>query len=279
MNHIIEVRHTTVFLFVLLVAALMVVFLPGIAIAKKFTIPDFNPVNFTDPTNIDNPFMTLIPGTDFCYEAESEDGTEINEVTVTDCSQELGNVETIVVRDSVRLNGELTEDTYDYFAQDEDGNVWYLGEATKECADNSTEGTWNADVEGAEPGIVMLADPQPGNSYKQEFLEGIAEDMATVERLNANVTDFCDNDCLKTKEWSPLEHGSIEHKYYAQDIVPDMGGLVLTEELKGKTVLSELFDVITDVADTGFCPVNPQDALDHLCNDSTPPPMNCSDEL
>ena len=123
----------------------------------------------------------------------------------------------------------------------------------------------------------MLADPKPGNSYRQEFLEDVAEDMGKVQRLNANVSvpygEF--EDCLKTKEWTPLERGSIEHKYYASDIVPDIGGLVITKEHKGKTVRSELVDVLQNVTDTGDCPQNLQDALDALCNEESPPPNNC----
>jgi hypothetical protein len=104
-------------------------------------------------------------------------------------------------------------------------------------------GSWEAGVDGAQPGIVMLADPQPGVSYRQEFLAGVAEDMAKVLRLNADVSVPYGNleDCLETKEWSPLEPGAIEHKFYAPGV-----GLVLTEELKGKTFRSELVDIITE---------------------------------
>ncbi len=270
MSYVIDTLRSIGLHFVLLVISVMIIGFSGDTVkAEPFSAPVFDSDNFPDPPDINNPFMTLVPGTAFCYEADTEDGTEANEVTVTDCDQEIAGVKTIVVRDSVRLDGVLTEDTYDYYAQDEDGNVWYLGEATKECEDNSTEGTWNADEEGAEAGVVMLANPLPGNSYMQEFLEGVAEDMAVVLRLNASVPDYCDKDCLKTKEWSPLEHGAIEHKYYSQDI----GGLVLVEELKGKTVLTELVDVLNDVSDTGYCPSDLDDALDALCDD--PPPMNC----
>jgi hypothetical protein len=258
--------------------------------ADPFSVPIFDTDNFPLPpgiNDIDNPFMTLIPGTAFCYEAETEDGIERNEVTVVDtgCSQEIADVQTIVVRDAVRLinddfpAGILTEDTYDFYAQDNAGNVWYLGEATKECEDANTLGTWTADDPGAVPGIVMLADPMPGNSYKQEFLEGVAEDLGKVVRLDANVSvpygDF--EGCLKTKEWTPLATGNVEHKYYARDLVPDIGGLVLVEELKGKTVLTELIDVLTDLSDddTGHCPSSFADAEASLCNVATPPPTNC----
>ena len=147
------------------------------------------------------------------------------------------------------LDHVTTEETTDWYAQDDDGNVWYCGEDTVEHMyddegnhiGDSTEGSWNANVTGAEPGIVMLADPMPGDSYRQEFLEGVAEDMAKVLRLNAKVSiEFGDFDnCLETKEWSPLERGAIEHKYY----YPGVGLVYNTELSGGKTVKVELVDI------------------------------------
>ena len=111
----------------------------------------------------------------------------------------------------------------------------------------STEGTWNADIPGAEPGIIMLANPTPGAFYQQEYLEDEAEDMGKVLQVNARVNLTFDNqfgpdeqkykDCVKTKEWSPLEIGVIEHKYYCD------GLLLLVSELQGGTVRTELVDL------------------------------------
>jgi len=138
------------------------------------------------------------------------------------------------------LTGYFDEDTYDWYAQDNDGNVWYFGEYTTAYLEGGTishEGSWEAGVNGAEPGVVMLANTLPGLSYRQEYLAGVAEDMGKVLRLNAKVSigygDFVN--CLETKEWSPLEPGVVEHKFYAPGI-----GLVLIEELKEKTVRVEL---------------------------------------
>jgi hypothetical protein len=283
-----KARQRLGFIIVLTVAVLMMVgFSAGVAKADPFSVPMFNAGNFPDPPDIDNLFFTLMPGTAFCYESDSEDG-EVNEVTVVTngaaaCTLTIDGVKTIVVRDAVRLgDGTLTEDTYDFYAQDNDGIVWYLGEATKECEDGNTEGTWNADPEnmgglGGIPGIIMLADPMSGNSYEQEFLEGVAEDMAQVRRLNADVTDYCDKDCLKTKEWTPLAPGDVEHKYYAQNIEGGIGGNVRTEELKGgQTVLTDLVDVLTGPIVTGHCPSSFTDAKGSLCNAATPPPTNCA---
>jgi hypothetical protein len=245
----------------------------------------FSAGNFPAPPEIDNPFFTLPPGTAFCY--QTEDGSETNEVTVVKiasggpCTLTIDGVQTIVFRDVVRDEvGEVTEDTFDFYAQDDDGHVWYLGEATKTCGDDMTEGTWNADPVnagglGGIPGIIMLADPMPGNSYQQEFLEDVAEDMAQVKRLNANVTDYCDNDCLKTKEWTPLAPGDIEFKYYARGVDGGaIGGNVRTAENKGgPTVLTDLVDVLTNQASTGACPTSFANAEALICDSD--PPDNC----
>ena len=286
-----KTRRPSGFIFLLSVAVVMMIgFSAGVVKADPFSVPIFNPGNFPGAPNVNNDFMTLIPGTAFCYQAETEDSTETNEVTVVThesggCTLEIADVNTLVVRDAVELDGVLTEDTYDFYAQDNVGNIWYLGEATKECEDGNTEGTWNADDfnsndnphGGGEPGIVMLADPMPGNSYQQEFLVDVAEDMAKVLRLNANNSEYCEKDCLETKEWTPLAPGKVEHKYYAQGIENGIGGLVLVEELKGKTVLTELVDLLTGLTDTetGHCPSSFANAEASLCNVGTPPPMNC----
>jgi hypothetical protein len=218
---------------------------------NKKSVPPYAAENFVDedgnPFPIDNTFWPLVPGTTFVYEATDE--SERNEVYVSHDIEEVAGVDCVVVKDSAWEDDLLVEYTIDWYAQDKDGNVWYFGEYSEayEYDDygnliaTTTEGSWEAGVDGAEPGIVMLANPQPGKSYRQEFYEGIAEDMAKVLRLNASVSvaygDF--EDCLKTKEWTPLEPGVIEHKYYARGV-----GLVLVEELKGKKRV-ELIDIIT----------------------------------
>jgi len=216
------------------------------AYAKDKTYdPVIDPADFVDV--IDNPYLPLVPGTTFTYQAEMEDGVEVNEVQVTDETKVILGVVCTVVCDRVWADGVLTEGTYDWYAQDEDGNVWYFGEDTKEYDESgnviSTEGSWEAGVDGAKPGIVMEANPQPGDSYRQEYYEDVAEDMAKVLRLNASVSvpygEF--EDCLKTKEWTPLDRGVVEHKYYAWGV-----GLVLVTELKGKSVRVELVEITTD---------------------------------
>jgi hypothetical protein len=137
----------------------------------------------------------------------------------------------------------LRESTRDWYAQDADGNVWYFGEDTKEYEGGevtSTAGSWEAGVDGAVPGIIMKADPKVGDVYQQEYLAGEAEDMAEVLEMDASVevpySSF--NHVIKTKEWTPLEPGVVEEKYYA----PGMG-LVLTKQVEGGSEWERLIDL------------------------------------
>jgi hypothetical protein len=224
----------------------------GPAWAKEGTYdPIIDPADFVG--GIDNPYMPLMPGTIFVYEGETEDGIETNEVYVTHQTKEILGVTCIVVWDRVWLDGELIEETYDWYAQDKDGNVWYFGEDSKEYEGGvvvSTEGSWEAGVDGAEPGIVMKANPQVGDSYRQEYYEGEAEDMAEVLSLTESVSvgygDF--DNCLMTKEWTALDPGVVEHKYYAAGV-----GEVLVVMVEGGTDRAELkdkrYDPIIDPAD------------------------------
>ena len=109
-------------------------------------------------------------------------------VIVTNTTKLIANgVTARVVRDTVTLDGEIVEDTFDWYAQDNDGNVWYLGEDTAEFEDgeiSSTAGSFEAGVDGALPGIVMPANPTPGMKYRQEYYEGEAEDNGEVLSVN-----------------------------------------------------------------------------------------------
>jgi hypothetical protein len=119
----------------------------------------------------------------------------------------------------VFLNGELTEDTFDWEAQDGKGNVWYFGEDSKELENGvvvSTEGSWEAGVDGAHAGVIMLAHPQTGQAYVQEDAPDVAEDRAKVlsTKATAEVPFGRFTGCVQTQEWSLLEHGDREHKFY-----------------------------------------------------------------
>jgi hypothetical protein len=197
------------------------------------TEPEIDPENFADSTDIDNPYMPLTPGTTYDYEGETEDGTETTEVFVSDDTKVILGVTCVVVEDRVYLDGELIEETFDWYAQDNEGNVWYFGEDSAEYEDGeivSTAGSWEAGVDGAQPGIIMKADPRVGDSYRQEYYEGEAEDLAAVLALEQSVSvpygDF--DECLQTLDWAPLVANSNEYKYYAPGI-----GMVLESKEDG----------------------------------------------
>ena len=200
--------------------------------------PVINPANFVE--KIDNPYFPLTPGTTFIYEGESEDGSERVEVNVTNETQVILGVTCIVVRDRVWIDDELVEDTFDWYAQDKDGNVWYFGEDSKEIENGvvvGTDGSWEAGVNGATPGILMLAAPVIGTQYQQEFAEGVAEDMAKVLSLSETVAVpyGAFPGCLKTVEWTPLAPGAREFKFYSPGV-----GLVLELQSRGGGVRIEL---------------------------------------
>jgi hypothetical protein len=182
----------------------------------------------TDPGNfvskVDNKFFPLQPGTTFFYKGAEEGAPTTNKTFVTHDTKRILGVNTTVVRDRAFKKGVLVEDTFDWHTQDKDGNVCYLGEDTKELDKQSnvisTEGSWEAEVNGAEPGIIMEAKPGVGDTYQQEFAPGVAEDMAKVLSLDKStcVPYRCFDNLLLTKEWTPLEPGVAEHKYYAKGV-------------------------------------------------------------
>lgn len=180
---------------------------------------------------VDHPFFPLKAGSRWVY--ESDDGSERIEVVVLEETRTVMGIVATVVRDTVTEDGELVEDTFDWFAQDGEGNVWYLGEESMEYEEGKpagTAGSWEAGVDGALPGIVMLADPTAGRAYRQEYFAGEAEDLGRVLRLDGTASvPFGDFDgLLVTEEWNPLEPDVVENKYYARDV-----GLVLETTVAG----------------------------------------------
>lgn len=183
--------------------------------------PSADPDDFVDA--IDNLYLPLTPGSRWVYRQSGPEVQTIT-VTVTDETRVVQGVTTTVVHDVVTgPDGEVVEDTYDWFAQDTDGNVWYFGEETVEYdaqGHGDTEGSWEAGVDGARAGIAMLAVPRVGDGYEQEHLEGVAEDRATVLTLDqaVNVAFGTFQDVLETEETTPLEPDQVERKYYAAGI-------------------------------------------------------------
>jgi len=185
-----------------------------------------------------NNLFPLIPHTLYVYSQETPEGVEIDSVTVTPDTKAIVGVTTTVVRDKVYLNGSLKEDTFDWYASDKDGNVWYFGEDTKDVS-GSTQGSWEAGKNNAQPGIIMLADPHVGDVYQQENSPGIVADMARVKDLDDTaVTPYRTfTGCLKTQEWTPLESGSRAFKHYA----PGVGNVREDENKAGGPVVLTSF--------------------------------------
>jgi hypothetical protein len=198
-----------------------------------------------DPANfvmvVDNPFMPLPVGAEWVYDGEVDGEPQRDTVTVQPRTKDILGIRATVVRDTVRAaDGSVLEDTLDWYAQDRDGNVWYLGEDTKEYDHGkvtSTEGTWLAGEHGAQPGIVMRAHPKVGDAYRQEFDRGNAEDFAEVVRLDDHMTTPAGtyNGLLVTKEWTPLEAKVVEEKFYARGV-----GVVAAKTTKGADERSAL---------------------------------------
>jgi hypothetical protein len=198
---------------------------------QKAYAPQIDPAEFT--TKVDNEYFPLKPGTTFVYEGHIERG----QMSVTHQTKKVMGVECIVVDHREWEGDKLIERTYDWFAQDKEGSVWYFGEDTKEYKNGkvvSTKGSWEAGVDGAKPGIIMQAHPKVGQTYRQEYYKGEAEDMAKVQSLNDSVTvpygSF--DHVLVTKEWTPLEPSYHEHKYYARGVGHVYGGGLELVEVK-----------------------------------------------
>lgn len=202
--------------------------------------PKIDPADFS--TTIDNPYLPLPPGARWVYEGRTPDGLERTDVVVTDQTKTVMGVGVVVVHDTVTLDGAVIEDTFDWFAQDSDGNVWYFGEDTTEFEGGVParhKGAWEAGVDGALPGIAMLAEPGVGDRYRQEYAKGLAEDKASVISTTAKArVPFGTFDRLvKTRDVNPLAPGPIEYKFYAKGV-----GLVLEREGKGGSGRVELVE-------------------------------------
>jgi hypothetical protein len=186
---------------------------------------DLDPRDFT--TRIDNPYWPMRPGDRWVYrETDSEGARQRVVVTVTDKTKEIANgIEARVVHDEVSEDGELVEVTDDWYAQDSDGNVWYLGEATTEYENGkprTTAGSFEAGVDGAQAGIIMPAEPKPGLSYRQEYYEGEAEDRGEIVSVDeqAEVPAGHFTGVLMTKDLNPLEPKVLEFKFFARGVGP-----------------------------------------------------------
>jgi hypothetical protein len=241
------VGHTPKIILIVVIS-LSILFAAGCSTSSQSTqepyTVEINPADFV--SLVDNPFFPLIPGTTMVYEGETEEGSEHVEDFVTHDTRVVMGVTCIVVRNRVMLDGNLIEETYDWYAQDKDGNVWYFGEEAKDYENGvvvSTGGSWEAGKDGALPGIIMKATPQVGDAYRQEYYAGEAEDMAEVISLTESTTVPYGSyeNVLMTKDWTPLEPGIAENKYYATGV-----GLIQEVLVEGGSGRVELIEIMTE---------------------------------
>jgi len=192
--------------------------------------PTIDPATFT--SHVTNKYFPLVPGKTSVLEGTRDGRPQHTEVTVTNETRVIMGVTCVVVRDTVTSNGALVEKTTDWYAQAANGDVWYFGEDTKEYENgtvSSTKGSWEAGVDGAQPGIIMKGNPQVGESYRQEYRPGEAEDMAKVVRVEPSiqVPGGTYRDILVTEDTDPLNPDRIDEKRFAPGV-----GLVYTKRVR-----------------------------------------------
>ncbi len=218
-------------------------------VCDTLTIGDgpYDPLSYLDPDDFKkaeeiegNKYFPLIPGKKMIY--KNTEGEKIT-VEVTDETTEIQGFPVRVVIDVVEVRDEeghwvVVEDTIDWFAQDNDGTVWYFGETTLAADEESmlldNDGSWQAGVDGAQPGIIMREVPEDQEVYRQEWLLEDAEDVAKTLSTAADTPDIlpevlpenvdCNGNCIETLDYTPIEPGVYEHKFYA----PGVGVVVVT---------------------------------------------------
>jgi hypothetical protein len=200
--------------------------------------PSADPADFVD--TVDNPWFPLEPGRVWTYSSIGGEGRQTDVATVLDRTRVVQGVTTTVVHDvATDPRGKVLADTFDWYAQDAAGNVWYFGEDTTAYDERkpSKEGSWEAGVDGARAGLLMPAKPRVGDGYAQEFRAGVAEDRGRILALDATrEVPFGSYDHLvQTEDTTPLEPGLVEQKYYARGI-----GVVAEETVAGGSELVQL---------------------------------------
>jgi len=203
--------------------------------------PVLDPAHFV--AVIDNPYFPLPVGRTLVYTGVKDGQTQTDTVTVTNQTKVILGITATVVSDVATHNGTVLERTFDYYAQDDDGNVWYLGEDTTAFLPNGktdTSGSFVAGVDGAQPGIIMEADPQIPDAYRQECYAGHAEDTAWVVATGGTVSVPYGKvrNVLTTLESTQLEPGAYDEKIYGPGI-----GIVSERSLTGPSESAQLVSV------------------------------------
>jgi hypothetical protein len=210
--------------------------------ADASSLPEFDPGHFV--SEVDNPYFPLPLGRRLVYHG-TEDGERETVITdVTRLKKTILGVPVVVVLDRVFLAGELKEKTFDWYAEDDHGNVWYFGEDTREFENGkvvTTAGSFEAGKDGARAGIIMRSHRTVGQVTPQEFAPGVAEDKARIVSMRATVTvpfgTF--HNCIKTEEFTPLEPDVLENKWYCAGL-----GIVRERDAKGGSVSTALTNVV-----------------------------------
>ena len=191
--------------------------------------PNIDPANFTN--QITNPYFPLKPGAQYVLDGVRDGRPQHTDVTVTRETKMIMGIPMVVVRDVVTNNGALEEKTTDWYAEARNGDVWYFGEATAEYTNgqvSSTQGSWEAGVDNAQPGIIMKGKPTIGVSYRQEYRPGVAEDVAKVGATGltyrAGGTTY--HNVVRTDDRNPLNPDKLDQKYFAPGF-----GLIYTKKL------------------------------------------------
>ena len=211
---------------------------PGASYHPQYHAEDFSP-------KVDNPIFPLQPGRTLIYSGTKDGKKALNVFAITKRTKVIAGVTTRVVQDRLYLNNVLEERTADYYAQDKCGNVWYFGEdtATLDAAGHvvSTDGSFRAGVDGAQPGVFMQAKPEIGRQFRQEWSQGHAEDRYTALDPDASIKVPAGSftHALRTKEQTDLEPGVLDNKYYVKGI-----GEVKEVAVKGPLERLELVEVI-----------------------------------
>jgi len=235
-------RKQIAFLFALL-ATVMTVFAARASNTRRTAAAAtaLDPADFV--AVVDNPYFPLPVGRTLVYEGIKGGQTQIDTVTVTNQTKMILGIAATVVSDVATHDGTVLERTSDWYAQDKQGNVWYLGEDTVAFLPNGradTSGSWEAGVRGAIPGIVMEANPQIPDAYRQEYLAGQAEDTAWVVQVGGTITVPYGKlrNTLVTLEATRLEPGAYDQKVYAPGI-----GIVSEQALTGEPETARLVSV------------------------------------
>jgi hypothetical protein len=217
---------------------------PWAAAAGASRSPDYEPV--LEPSDfvhaITNPYLPFPVGRTLIYRGIKDGVTQIDRVHVTSQTRVLEGITAVAVSDIATHNGRLLEKTTDWYAQDKQGNVWYLGEATAAYSHGHVDhsGSWLAGVHDGEPGIVMLANPQVPDAYRQEFLAGQAEDTAWIVSRGGSVKLPVKvvHNVITSYEFTVLEPKVLDKKIYAPGL-----GIVREEAALGPRETATLVSV------------------------------------